>query len=325
METKDLVPVITIVNGSIQENLSVIEARVREITEQYKGLVVTNVKEAKETLANLRKLFKAINDEKIKAKKAYLEPFEEIEARVKALGALIDVPVAEIDLQIKAAEQCVKEERVKQIAELEASAYPHLENPAVVDFYQKCPWRTDPRWENQEYWTSKGYPTGKLKEEITEKAMQCKSGVNTILMMAGEFADQILEAFRTNGNLGVSLELLRSKKEAKAQAEALAQTLPMPDAPKFKPEAPVEASVEETTIPSPIAPVEEPEEIPAFMREPEIVPEPELPAFMRPEPPKPDAQINGKKTFMLRVVCTDSEFTRVRAAIMLAGIQFEVL
>jgi hypothetical protein len=304
METKDLVPVITIVNGSIQENLSVIEARVKEITEQYKGLVVTNVKEAKETLANLRKLFKAINDEKIKAKKAYLEPFEEIEARVKALGALIDVPVAEIDLQIKAAEQRVKEERVKQIAELEASAYPYLENPTVVEFYQKCPWRTDPRWENQEYWTSKGYPTGKLKEEITEKAMQCKSGVNTILMMAGEFADQILEAFRTNGNLGVSLELLRSKKEAKAQCEALAQTLPMPEAPKFEPEAPVEAPVED-----------EPHKLPAFMREQE----PDTPAWMRPVPP------DGKKSFTVRVVCTDSEFTRVRAAIMLAGIQFEVL
>lgn len=305
MDTKDLVPVITIVNGSIQENLSVIEARVREITEQYTGLVVTDVKEAKETLANLRKLFKAINDEKIKAKKAYLEPFEEIEARVKALGALIDVPVAEIDLQIKAAEQRVKEERIRQIAELEASAYQHLENPMVVEFYQKCQWRTDPRWENQEYWTSKGNPTGKLKEEITEKAMQCKSGVNTILMMAGEFSDQILEAFRTNGNLGVSLELLRSKKEAKAQAEALAQTLPMPDAPKFEPEAPVAAPVE----------LEEPAELPAFMRKAE----PEAPAWMRP------VTSDGKKAFTVRVVCTDSEFARVRAAIMLAGIQFEVL
>ena len=45
-ETKDLVPVIQIVDGRIQDNLTVVEQRVAEITEQYK-LVVTDVKDAR--------------------------------------------------------------------------------------------------------------------------------------------------------------------------------------------------------------------------------------------------------------------------------------
>jgi len=110
-ETKDLVPVIQIIDGRIQDNLTVVEQRVAEITEQYKNLVVTDVKDAKDTLAKLRKLSSTINAEKIRAKKIFLAPFEEIEQRIKKLAEMISIPVAEIDLQVKTAEQKIRDTR----------------------------------------------------------------------------------------------------------------------------------------------------------------------------------------------------------------------
>jgi len=348
MENKDLVPVIQIVNGSIQENLSVIETRVKEIADQYTGLVVTDIKEAKDTVASLRKLSKAINDEKIRAKKVYLAPFEAIEERVKAIGALIAAPVAEIDSQIKTAEQKVKDDRAKLIDDMLGGAARAIGLSERI--FSQCSWRIDQRWTNEEYWTAKGNPAGKLTEEIESNAALCRDGINSILATAGEFADQILPIFMESGKLALALSTLEAKKQAKAQAEELRRSRETPVAPKIEPEpavvVPVEVAAvpaEEATVPvkAAIVPVEEPEEIPAFMREPEpeIVPEPEpeseLPAFMRPEPilytsmrpeqPKPAAPTNGKKTFTLRVTCTDSEFQRVRAAIVLSGITFEVL
>ena len=68
MENKELVPVIEIVDGKIQNNLDELETRVKEIAEQHSGLIVDGIPEAKKTVANLRKLYSEINSQKIAAK-----------------------------------------------------------------------------------------------------------------------------------------------------------------------------------------------------------------------------------------------------------------
>lgn len=314
-ETKDLVPVIQIVDGRIQDNLTVVEQRVTEISEQYKGLVVTDVKDAKDTLAKLRKLSSAINAEKIRAKKIFLSPFEEIEQRIKKLIELISVPVAEIDLQVKTAEQKIRDTRITEInAMLEKASDEQGFDQVMKQWFATCSWRTDDRWTLEEYWTAKGNPTAKLTNEISSRIAMCKDGINTILSVAGEFTDQILDDFSSTGNLPSALATLEQKKMAKAQAEELRTALEKPLVIR------ADAVFEEPT----------PDEMPSFS-EPSFMKGNEatenrndlpvadggIPAFMQ-DP-------SDKKAYTIRVFCTEAEFSKVRTAFALARVDFEVL
>ncbi|WP_422477243.1 DUF1351 domain-containing protein [Pleomorphochaeta sp. DL1XJH-081] len=293
MENKELIPVIQVVDGKIQDNLDVLETKVKAIAEQYKGLVVTDISDAKKTLANLRGLFNKINDEKITAKKIFMAPFEEVEKKIKEFKNILDEPIIGIDQQIKESEQQVREERGVVIDALLDQA--SIEFDAVMkEFFNSTSWRKDPAWLQEKFWTPKGNPTTKLKEEIGTKVNTCRDGILTILSVAGEFTDQILDAFKTSGNLGQSLSLLEEKKRAKEQAEAFTK------------------SVEQSEIP--VAEVPTHDEIPSFMKEED------LPSFMTHSPSVPQ-----KKEVLVRFLCTDAEFMKVRSALSIAGIAYEVL
>ena len=314
-ETKDLVPVIQIIDGRIQDNLTVVEQRVAEITEQYKGLVVTDVKDAKDTLAKLRKLSTTINAEKIRAKKIFLAPFEEIEQRIKKLAEMISVPVAEIDLQVKTAEQKIRDTRIAEInTMLEKASDEQGFDQVMKQWFASCSWRTDDRWTLEEYWTAKGNPTAKLTNEISSRIAMCKDGINTIQSVAGEFTDQILEDFSSTGNLPSALATLEQKKKAKAQAEELRTALEKPLV--------INANkVFEEPTPDEMPSFSEP----SFMKGNEAteikndlpVADTGIPAFMQ-DP-------SGKKEFVIRVMCTEAEFSKVRTAFALARVEFEVL
>lgn len=316
----DLVPIpsITVTDGKITDNLNTVEVKVREITERYTGLVVTDVKAAKDTLASLRKLSKAINDERIKAEKAYLEPFEAIKARVETLKELIATPIASIDTQIKDAEKAAKEKRVKDVEDLIAKAVKDADfDEVMLKWFAGVHWRYDQRWTLESYWTIKGNPTAKLTAEIEDVVKTAKDGVATIMAVAGEFTDQILDDFKYSGNLGTALGTLEKKKQAKAEAEAFKarQAPPEPMLAPEPPQAPTAPPIPEVELPQvtpPEAPVEE--ELPAFMMDVE----PPQPAFMGPAP-------TGDRTFILKVVCSDAEFSKVRTAFALAKVGFEVV
>ena len=100
-------------NGSIETNIEGLKKHIAAGLEEYKHMVFTEEtkKEAKATVANLRKLKKNVNDRKIEVKKRYMAPYEEFETQAKELISLIDEPIDYIDSQIKAFEQKRIEER----------------------------------------------------------------------------------------------------------------------------------------------------------------------------------------------------------------------
>jgi len=86
-----------------------------EIYEQneYTDVMIPN---AKQDLASLRKLKKAINDKRIEIKNKCLEPYEVLEKQAKELTELIDKPINMIDYKVKDYEDRQKLERNKAIA-----------------------------------------------------------------------------------------------------------------------------------------------------------------------------------------------------------------
>lgn len=150
------------------ENLEQLKAELAPRLEKYNNLVVTedSIKAAKEDKANLNKLRKAIEEQRISIKKQYLEPYNVLEAQCKEVVALIDAPIKAIDAQIKAFDEIEKKEKLTKLQ----TAFYKTEHPSWLQFASICP----DKWENK---TSK---TDKLIEQIEESVKNVNAELEEI-------------------------------------------------------------------------------------------------------------------------------------------------
>ena len=83
----------------------------------YETMVYTEdqVKEAKADRAALNRLKKALNDERIRQEKDYMQPFNAFKAQVGELVKIIDKSVSVVDKQVKEFEEQKKAEKLQQI------------------------------------------------------------------------------------------------------------------------------------------------------------------------------------------------------------------
>lgn len=105
---------------AISFNFEELKTQIAAKTEQYTKIVYTddNIKAAKEDRADLNRLKKALNDERIRRQKEYLVPFEQFKKQIDEVIAIIDKPVQAIDTQIKAYEQIKQDEKKMKIQEM---------------------------------------------------------------------------------------------------------------------------------------------------------------------------------------------------------------
>lgn len=98
----------------VKFNYEELKKELTEKVENYKNLVYTeeNINMAKKDCANLNKLKKAINDEKIRVKNTLLAPYTDFESKCKELIEIVDVSVENVDRQVKAFED--EEKRAKR-------------------------------------------------------------------------------------------------------------------------------------------------------------------------------------------------------------------
>jgi len=105
---------------AIEWNYEELKAELSQKLEEYKGLVYTEeqIKEAKADRAKLNALATAIDDERKRIKKQCLQPYEQFEAQIKDLLAVIKEPVALIDSQIKGYEEEKKQKKLEEVKAL---------------------------------------------------------------------------------------------------------------------------------------------------------------------------------------------------------------
>lgn len=98
----------------VKFNYEELKKELTEKVENYKNLVYTeeNINMVKKDRANLNKLKKAINDEKIRVKNTLLAPYTDFESKCKELIEIVDVSVENVDRQVKAFED--EEKRAKR-------------------------------------------------------------------------------------------------------------------------------------------------------------------------------------------------------------------
>lgn len=179
---------------------------------EYEAKVYTEdtITLAKADVATLRKLKKALNDERLKREKAYMEPFNEFKAQVKEICLLIDSTAAKIDVQLIEFEQSRIEKKKAEIAEKFAG----------MDFPD---WVSLEQIERPE-WINKTVSMKKISAELEEILLCIQRDIATLETLANYPA---IEYYQRTLNLqdaiaeGQRLEKLKTEQAAYEKAKEI--------------------------------------------------------------------------------------------------------
>lgn len=212
-------------NGTIDANFDSIKAALAAELDTYKKMVFTedSKKDAKDTVAYLRKFNKALDDKRKEVKKAYMAPCDAFEVKVNELKKQVDEPIKFINQQIEEFERKRVEEKRALIKDIYTGiAAEHAEAAEYLPS-QKI---YDKRWENATT-TKKA-----ITEAITERMTRVETDLATIRSMESEYEDKGIERYKATLELSVAIatmnqfqkqkeEILRREKEREERIEAV--------------------------------------------------------------------------------------------------------
>lgn len=196
--------------GKIVCNFKEIKEALEVQMTAYTTLEITEEgqKEAKADLATLRKIRKSVDDQRKTVKKEYMAAYDEFEAEVKGLLAVIDEPITMIDSKLKEFDE-------KRIAEKQEHLH-QLYEEGIGEYAEYLPYHmlASPRWNNA---TCKD---SEIKYEISEAVLKVKTDIETIRMLGSEIEDQLLATYKNAGNsLPAAIKANSDYNQAKKLAE----------------------------------------------------------------------------------------------------------
>lgn len=195
----------------IDFNYEELKAELTSKVSFYETLVYTDdqIKDAKADKANLNKLKKALNDERIRREKEYMQPFNVFKAQINEIIGIIDKPIAVIDEQVKAFDEKRKAEKQKAIEELFATI--GFQNFVTLEKIQ------DPKWLNA------SVSMKSIEDQMRSKMYEIGNGVLTLSQLP-EFGFEATEVFKETLDINKAIsEAKRMSEIAKAKAEAEAR------------------------------------------------------------------------------------------------------
>lgn len=211
-------------------NFDELKSELAATLEKYQNLVVTEetMKEAKATRADLNRLKKAMNDNRISIGKVWNAPYEHFKGRVDELIKMVDEPVAAIDEQVKAfedAERSTKREAITSFYEQNIKDLRDL-LPLAKVFDEK--------------WLNKGVLLNAATNELYSRIEGVRREIETIQAMTIEHKEYLLAAYLRTLNIGQALDerrlyeeeqqalKRRSGQQAQQETSAAAQAAPPP-------------------------------------------------------------------------------------------------
>lgn len=185
-------------------NFEELKAELTEKVKDYETIVYTDdkIKEAKADKANLNKLKKALNDERIRREKEYMAPFKAFKAQVDEIIAIIDKPIAIIDRQVKEYEEIKKTEKRKQILAYMATFVMPYDIDLTLIF--------DPRWLNATA------SMASVKAAIDEKVTIIRNHLG-VLNGLGEWSDFAIADYINTLDLRHAMDAVRRESDRREQ------------------------------------------------------------------------------------------------------------
>jgi hypothetical protein len=190
-----------VIPEKITFNFEELKAELQESVKKYETVVYTEdqVKIAKADKAALNKLKKALNDERIRREREYMQPFNEFKAKINEIISIIDKPLGLIDKQVKKYDEVKKTEKAGEIEKL-------FNNIDKIPEWLHLEMIFNPKWLNA---------TVSLKTiaaEINKQLDKVNSDLE-ILRNLPEFAFEATEVYKT------TLDINRAVNEGKRLAE----------------------------------------------------------------------------------------------------------
>lgn len=207
--------VIGFTKNEIQDNFDEVKNNLQAQLSAYKGIAFTEdtKKDAKETVANLRKDKKALQD-KVKAfKSEYMKPFEEFNAKAMELIGLYDEPIDYINEQVAEFEEKRREEKRQQIQDIYYELVPEEEWQAVIPLTKIA----NPKWENATA-TAKS-----IKEEIMNYKENAKDAYSAIKAMHSDKEAEALAMYNRTLHLPECIDMLNRYEQQKKEWEQAEQ------------------------------------------------------------------------------------------------------
>lgn len=204
----------------------------------YETVVYTDdqIKEAKTDRANLNKLKDALNTERIRREKEYMEPFNEFKGKINELIGIIQKPISIIDEQIKVAEQKKKEDKRAAIKAL-------FDEAGFPDYYpfEKA---------FNEAWLNTSCSMSRVKEDIKTLLLKNEKAVETINNLP-EYSFEAMEVYKKTLDMTEAItkateigRIAKAKEEERIRAEREAE-IKRVEAEKRKAEEEAKATQEE--------------------------------------------------------------------------------
>ena len=232
----------------ISFNFEELKTSIAEKAKQYETMVYNEdqIKSAKSDRADLNKLKKALNDERIRREKEYIQPFNDFKNKVNELISIIDTPVKLIDDQIKNYEEKQKEEKLQEIKEL----YKNTAHPDWLDFEKV--------FDGNEKWLNASVKIGTNEKEKWDFIDKVKDGMQT-LSKVPEYSFEAMETYKKTLNLNIAIskanelaEMERLKAEAEERAKAEAEMKAKAEAEAEATKTQIETKTVEEPAPEPV-------------------------------------------------------------------------
>lgn len=206
----------TVANTQIETNFEAVRDWLTEELAPYATMVVSQdaIADAKKTRANLNKVATGIDSQRKAIKKIWMKPYEEYEAQVKELTGIVTKAVGNIDGQIKAMENEIKEQKRQRL-----SAFFDDHSYDVADFITFDD-VFDPKWLNATF------SEIDAANSITAQIEDIKEGLETIRSMNSPYEASMLSEYGKSHNLakaiaeGKRLEAIQQAEEERKAREA---------------------------------------------------------------------------------------------------------
>lgn len=181
-------------------NYDELKQELSDKVKMYETLVYSDedIKSAKADRADLNRLKKALNDERIRREKEYMQPFNVFKAQINEIIGIIDKPVALIDRQIKEYEEnrkCAKKQEIfnywcgkYEIFEKVFGNQPHILFEKIFD----------------EKWLNASVSMKSIQEQIDARIESINSDLSTLSNLP-EFAFEAIETYKSTLDLNKSI------------------------------------------------------------------------------------------------------------------------
>lgn len=181
-------------------------------TEQYHGLVVTadkeQIQDAKKHMADMRKLRKALEDERIKAKKKILKPYDDFAVKEKELIQILDDAIQELDVQVKEYDEMLRQEKLEKAKEIYKEEIGDLDR--TIPFEKVY----------QESWLNKTKTLKSIREEIANVRDKVGADLKLINMESSAYAFEMKEEYMKSFDLTAAMAKKQELEEAAKRKEA---------------------------------------------------------------------------------------------------------